>query len=259
MTNEGSRHVLPVGHWSLAIVAALVASVCSPASSEEQAPGPVRMLGEWRPLFQGIEHVELRATQPRPMRGHALRIDLKAPGVEFLATPSNGDRPAETDGARHVARTVASWVTVILGGFLNERGIRLDEFALARGGGSLALGRLRLASRLAAVLRPKLDGCISEPAAKRLFESAIESNEPVDALVATLDLAQVSDDDVLARAVGAVLDEHPREVERYRAGELKLVAFFMGEVMKKTRGKADPRRANEILQRSLGGSEGSRG
>jgi len=58
------------------------------------------MLGKWRPLFQGIEHVELRATQPRPMRGHALRVDLKAPGIEFLATPSNGDRPAETDGLR---------------------------------------------------------------------------------------------------------------------------------------------------------------
>jgi aspartyl-tRNA(Asn)/glutamyl-tRNA(Gln) amidotransferase subunit B len=188
--------------------------------------------------------------------------------VDGAATPAltvarpidmrNLPRPADTDEDRQVARTVASWVTVILGGFLNERGIRLDEFALARGGGSLTLGRLRLASRLAAILRPKLAGGISESAAKRLFESAIESDEPVDALVATLDLAQVSDEDVLSRAVGAVLDEHPREVERYRAGELKLVAFFMGEVMKKTRGKADPRRANEILHRSLGGSGGPR-
>ncbi|MBM4037172.1 MAG: phosphodiester glycosidase family protein [Planctomycetes bacterium] len=83
-----------------ALVAALLVSACSPSSSEEQAPGPVRMLGKWRPLFQGIEHVELRATQPRPMRGHALRVDLQAPGIEFLATPSNGDRPAETDGLK---------------------------------------------------------------------------------------------------------------------------------------------------------------
>jgi aspartyl-tRNA(Asn)/glutamyl-tRNA(Gln) amidotransferase subunit B len=74
-------------------------------------------------------------------------------------------------------------------------------------------------------------------------------------LVAALDLAQVSDEGVLAHAAAAVLEENPREVERYRAGELKLLAFFMGEVMKKTRGKADPRRASEILTRSLGAAD----
>jgi hypothetical protein len=60
----------------------------------------MRMLGEWRPLFQGIEHAELRASQPRTMAGHALRIDLKAQGIEFLTTPANGGRPGETDGLK---------------------------------------------------------------------------------------------------------------------------------------------------------------
>jgi hypothetical protein len=81
----------------LALVTTLIA--CSGGAGEQNA-GQVRMLGDWRPLFQGIEQAELRASQPRPMAGHALRIDLKAPGVELLATPSNGDRPGETDGLK---------------------------------------------------------------------------------------------------------------------------------------------------------------
>jgi hypothetical protein len=52
----------------------------------------------WKPLFQGVDHAELRADAPRLMRGHAVRIDLGAPGVSFLATPGNGERKGDTDG-----------------------------------------------------------------------------------------------------------------------------------------------------------------
>jgi hypothetical protein len=54
----------------------------------------------WKPLFAGVELTDLAAAKPRPMRGHAVRIDLTADGVRFLATPGNGDRPGETDGLR---------------------------------------------------------------------------------------------------------------------------------------------------------------
>jgi len=83
-----------------ALLLALRASACLRGLAGEPAGAPAAKAGEWRPLFQGIEHAELRATQPRQMAGHALRIDLKAQGIEFIATPSNGDRPAETDGLR---------------------------------------------------------------------------------------------------------------------------------------------------------------
>lgn len=54
----------------------------------------------WEPLFAGVELADLSADRPRPMKGHAVRIDLTAPGVGFLATPDNGDRPSETDGLK---------------------------------------------------------------------------------------------------------------------------------------------------------------
>jgi hypothetical protein len=54
----------------------------------------------WKPVFRGVELADLTAAAPRPMKGHAVRIDLTADGVSFLATPGNGDAPGETDGLK---------------------------------------------------------------------------------------------------------------------------------------------------------------
>jgi len=78
------------------LIAVLLASACSPASSEEQAPGPVRMLGEWRPLFQGIEHVELRATRA-----------LWAIAESARALPKEGELATLAAAVRAKARAVA--------------------------------------------------------------------------------------------------------------------------------------------------------
>ncbi|MFO0841057.1 MAG: phosphodiester glycosidase family protein [Gemmataceae bacterium] len=55
---------------------------------------------KWVPLFSGVELSDLQADKPRLMRGHAARIDLRAAGLSFLATPPNGDRPGDTDGLK---------------------------------------------------------------------------------------------------------------------------------------------------------------
>lgn len=54
----------------------------------------------WVPLFQGIERTDFTLTSPRPVRAFAVKIYLKAPGIEFLATPDNGEKKGETDGKR---------------------------------------------------------------------------------------------------------------------------------------------------------------
>lgn len=55
---------------------------------------------KWEPCFQGVERGAMTATEPRPLKAVALRIDLAAEGVSFLATPGNADRPGETDGLK---------------------------------------------------------------------------------------------------------------------------------------------------------------
>ncbi|MDX1568697.1 MAG: hypothetical protein R3223_12900, partial [Longimicrobiales bacterium] len=64
-------------------------------------------------------------------------------------------------------------------------------------------------------------------------------------------LAQVKDEGQLAGWVDEVVAENPEEAERYREGEERLLGFFMGQVMQKSRGKAEPARVNELLREKL--------
>lgn len=52
----------------------------------------------WQPIFVGVDYVELHTDRPRPLAIHVVRVDLEANGIELVTTPSNGDRPEETDG-----------------------------------------------------------------------------------------------------------------------------------------------------------------
>lgn len=81
---------------TLAIGMSFWLGALGPAVAQE--PFPKR--GEWKPIFQGVELIELEATQPRLMRGYAVRIALETPGLRFLATPDNGDRSDHTDGLK---------------------------------------------------------------------------------------------------------------------------------------------------------------
>jgi hypothetical protein len=69
--------------------------VCYPGAAESP-----RFIKKWDPAFRGIDYAELAAGAPRAMTGYALRIDLRDPEVSFLLTPSNGEKPGETDGLK---------------------------------------------------------------------------------------------------------------------------------------------------------------
>jgi hypothetical protein len=70
-----------------------------PASRMDEL-GPAELRERWKPAFLGIEVQSLAAERPRRMRGHAVRVDLWATGVEFLVTPDNGERPLECDSIK---------------------------------------------------------------------------------------------------------------------------------------------------------------
>lgn len=85
--------------WRLwPVVLLLVAFV--PLTRGADAPEPFRGELKWKPIFNGVDHVELAAKEPRAMRGHAVRIDLTADGIEFLATPPIADKPTKTAGLK---------------------------------------------------------------------------------------------------------------------------------------------------------------
>jgi aspartyl-tRNA(Asn)/glutamyl-tRNA(Gln) amidotransferase subunit B len=106
-------------------------------------------------------------------------------------------------------------------------------------------------ARLAALIGLVKDGTVSNQAAKRVFPELLTSSEAPRAVAERLGLVQVGDTDQLGTWVDEVLAANPKEVERYRAGETKLLGFFQGQVMKKSGGKADPKKVGPLLQERL--------
>jgi aspartyl-tRNA(Asn)/glutamyl-tRNA(Gln) amidotransferase subunit B len=105
--------------------------------------------------------------------------------------------------------------------------------------------------RLAALVALVKDGTVSNQAAKRVFGESGDSLESPLAIAERLGLVQVGDSEALGPWVDDVLAANPKEVERYRAGETKLIGFFTGQVMKTSGGKADPKKIAPLLQSKL--------
>ena len=95
------------------------------------------------------------------------------------------------------------------------------------------------------------DGKISGKIAKEILPELLKEGGSPQLIVEGRGLGMISDPSVLSSIVDQLLDEHPKEVEAFRAGKKKLQGFFVGQLMKKTRGKADPKLANKILSQKL--------
>ena len=106
--------------------------------------------------------------------------------------------------------------------------------------------------RLAGLIDLVRGGTVSHQAAKRVYgELARSPKEDPRSAAERLGLVQVSDQGALTDWVDEVLAAHPGEVARFRGGETKLMAFFVGQVMKRSKGKADPKGVQPVLQERL--------
>jgi aspartyl-tRNA(Asn)/glutamyl-tRNA(Gln) amidotransferase subunit B len=132
-------------------------------------------------------------------------------------------------------KTAANWTMGDVMTTYNERG----EFPVSP-------------ERLARLIALVRDGALSHQAAKRVYaELALTPTEDPAAAAERLGLIQVSDKSALTGWVDEVLAAHPGEVSRFRDGESKLMAFFVGQVMKRSKGKADPKGVQPLLQERL--------
>jgi aspartyl-tRNA(Asn)/glutamyl-tRNA(Gln) amidotransferase subunit B len=107
-------------------------------------------------------------------------------------------------------------------------------------------------ARLAELIGLERDGIVSLQAARRIFAELGAADGDPRGIAERLGLIQVKDQDALAGWVDAVLAAHPSELARYRAGETKLMGFFVGQVMKQSGGKADPKGVQPLLRERLG-------
>jgi aspartyl-tRNA(Asn)/glutamyl-tRNA(Gln) amidotransferase subunit B len=135
-------------------------------------------------------------------------------------------------------REVANWVTGQLFALL-----KTEE-------GDIASLPIRPAD-LAGLIRLVDAGTINRNTGKKVLEQMVATGQPPAAIVAAQGLAQVSDQAGLAQVVDALLAANPDEVAKYRAGKTSLLGWFMGQVMKETRGKANPDLARKLVTERL--------
>jgi aspartyl-tRNA(Asn)/glutamyl-tRNA(Gln) amidotransferase subunit B len=108
-------------------------------------------------------------------------------------------------------------------------------------------------ARLAALIALVTAGRVSHASARKVYGAMRTSAEGPEAIAESLGLTQVADTGALERWVDEVLAANPGEVARYRGGETKLIGFFVGQVMKRSGGKADPKGVQPVLVGKLKG------
>ncbi len=106
-------------------------------------------------------------------------------------------------------------------------------------------------SGLVELLRLIDTGTISGSQAKAVLEAVCATGQPPADVVQTLGMQQISDEDQLAAMVDAVIAQYPGEAQRCREGDAKLIGFFVGQIMKGSQGKANPKMVNELLRKKL--------
>ncbi len=153
---------------------------------------------------------------------------------ELLAETAKAAGKAE----KAVATRAANWVISELFGHLNRAGISAGESPVSAEDGAELLGLIE-------------KGVISGRIAKEVFELMYQSGKKAAEIVTEKGLEQVSDVPELDALIDKILSDNPGQVEQFRAGKVKLIGFFVGQVMKATGGKANPGVVNDLLKKKL--------
>jgi aspartyl-tRNA(Asn)/glutamyl-tRNA(Gln) amidotransferase subunit B len=138
-------------------------------------------------------------------------------------------------------KTCANWQTGLLAKSLNQHEIDISDSPVP-------------APKLAQILKKISDGTLSNKTAQKLFEVAwtLGAKASIDELIEREGLKQVSDAGTIEKLVDEVLAANAKQVEDYRAGKEKAFHSLVGQVMKASKGKANPAQVNELLRRKLG-------
>ncbi len=110
------------------------------------------------------------------------------------------------------------------------------------------------AAQLGALLKMVDDGTISGKIAKIVFPEMMESGKDPEVVVKEKNLVQVSDQGELLAMVQEIIAANPGQAEDFRGGKTKLMGYFVGQLMQKTKGKANPKIANELFAKELNAS-----
>src|SRR5204863_1738756 len=136
------------------------------------------------------------------------------------------------------AKLAGNWIMGEFARAMNERGVGIDAAPVA-------------ADRLASLIALVDKGTISGSIAKAVFEKMLATGRSADDIVKSEGLTQINDDGEILKRVAEVVSGNADAVTQYRAGKTGSLGFLVGQVMKATGGKANPKRVNELLRKVL--------
>ncbi|WP_018758652.1 Asp-tRNA(Asn)/Glu-tRNA(Gln) amidotransferase subunit GatB [Paenibacillus terrigena] len=138
------------------------------------------------------------------------------------------------------AKSVANWIMGDLLAHLNANNLEMSDVKITGQGLGEMIGLIE-------------KGTISSKIAKTVFKEMIDSGKAPQAIVEEKGLVQISDEGAIKAIVDKVVEANPQSVEDYRAGKDKAIGFLVGQVMKESRGKANPALVNQLLAERLKG------
>ena len=136
------------------------------------------------------------------------------------------------------AQLVSNWILSEVTAVLNRENIEINAFKIEP-------------SRLASLLSRIEDNTISSKIAKDLFNQMLTSDEIVDEMIEKQGLEQITDEDLISQFVSEVLDEFSEQKDEYLAGKEQVLGFLVGQVMKRSKGKANPNLVNKLIVRQI--------
>lgn len=170
----------------------------------------------------------------------ATSYDMAADQIEVLTADRDiADYFEATVAAGAGSRQAANWIQGDILRVLNDR--------------KIAIADLRLSPQHLAALIALIDkGHISTTIGRTVFDDMVETGDDPASIVAQKGLVQISDADELHGVIDQIIADNPAEVTRFQDGDKRLMGFFMGQLMKATRGQANPRKASQLLMEKLG-------
>lgn len=132
------------------------------------------------------------------------------------------------------AKLASNWLMGEVSAYLNAEQKELDDIALTPGG-------------LAGIIKLLEKGTISSKIAKKVFKELIENGGDAEKIVKDQGLVQISDEGTLRKIVADTLDANPQSIEDFKSGKERAIGFLVGQIMKATKGQANPPMVNKLL------------
>ncbi|KKI91390.1 glutamyl-tRNA amidotransferase [Bacillus sp. SA1-12] len=136
------------------------------------------------------------------------------------------------------AKQASNWIMGEVSAYLNAEGKELADVALTAEG-------------LAGMIKLIENGTISSKIAKQVFKELIENGGDAEKIVKEKGLIQISDDETLRKFVNEALDANPKSIEDFKNGKQKAIGFLVGQIMKATKGQANPPMVNKLLMEEI--------